>query len=116
MKAKTKNHKPVSAVVTIPDPDNRDFMIHVEKGGTLQWRNDSTSFPRFEIQFIGSNPTNKTQNEKLQGDHLHPVVIHLKKTGNYEYNVRHIKEDGTATTTGPRKFSSKPCTACPPVG
>jgi hypothetical protein len=112
MNAKAKNHKPVSAVITVPDPDNKDFMIHVEKGGTLQWRSDSATFPRFEIQFIGPNPTNETQNEKLDGDHLHPVVIPVNKTGDYEYNVRHISEDGTATTTGPRSFRSGPCTGC----
>jgi hypothetical protein len=113
MNAKAKNHKPVSVVITVPDPDSKDFMIHVEQGGTLQWRSDSTTFPRFEIQFIGANPSNGTQNEKLDGDNLHPVVIHVKETGDYEYNVRHIKENGTATTTGPRSFHSQPCTACP---
>lgn len=113
MNAKAKSHKPVSVVITIPDPDNKDFMIHVEQRGTLQWRNDSTTFPSFEIEFIGANPSNETQNEKLHGDHLNPVVIRLEKTGDYQYNIRHIKEDGTATTTGPRSFNSHPCTGCP---
>jgi hypothetical protein len=110
---KAKDHKPVSAVVTVPDPDNKDFMFHAEKGGTLQWRSDSTTFPRFEIQFIGANPSNDTQNEKLDGDNLHPVVINLKKTGDYQYKVRHIKGDGTDTHSGPRSFHVIPCTGCP---
>jgi hypothetical protein len=112
MKAKIKHHKPVSAVITVPDPDDSPFTVHAEAGGTLQWRSDSRNYPRFEIQFIGPNPFNTKENASFTGDNLKPVVLHLKKIGEYSYKIKHIKKDGAGLPTGPAGFRVTQCTGC----
>jgi hypothetical protein len=114
MKAKAKDHKPVSAVITVPDPDNSPFTVHVEVGGTLQWRSDSYNYPHFEVEFIGANPANKKLNAKFAGGNLKPVVIPLKTTGDYLYNIRHQKKNGPVKSSGPSSARVVPCTGCPP--
>jgi hypothetical protein len=112
MKAKAKVHKPVSAVITVPDPDDSPYTVHAEKGGTLQWRNDSFNYPYFEVEFIGANPANQKLNAKLAGSNLKPVVIHLKSTGDYHYKILHKKKDGTEKSSGPSAARVTPCTGC----
>jgi hypothetical protein len=113
MKATAKNHKPLSAIVTVPDPDSKPVATHVEVGGTLQWRSDSPNYPRFEIQFVGPNPFNDNENDKFDGENLRPVVMHLKKTGEYHYKIKHIRHDGTEASTGPSHFVVNRCIGCP---
>jgi hypothetical protein len=114
MTDKAKDHKPVSAVITVPDPDNFRSAVHVDIGGTLQWRNDSQSYPDFEIEFIGDNPANQKTNAIFAGHSLKPVVIHVKNEGDFKYRIRHKKTDGTAKKSGPISFiSSRECSICP---
>jgi hypothetical protein len=112
MTAKAMIHKPASAVITVPDPGNSPSAVHVEMGGTLQWRNDSYNYPDFEIEFIGDNPADEHSNAIFTGDNLNPVVIHAKKTGKYKYNIRHKKADGSEWVWGPIQAYVVPCQDC----
>jgi hypothetical protein len=103
-------HKPTSAVITVPDPDNSPSFVHVEEGGTLQWRNDSYNYPDFEVEFIGANPTDDKSNAILTGSNLKPVVIHAKTPGKYRYKIRHKKTDGSESVWGPIHAYVVPCT------
>jgi hypothetical protein len=103
-------HKPTSAVITVPDPDNSPSFVHVEEGGTLQWRNDSYNYPDFEVEFIGANPADDKSNAILTGNNLKPVVIHAKTPGKYRYKIRHKKGDGSESVWGPIHAYVVPCT------
>jgi hypothetical protein len=114
-KTKTTPGRPLCTVISLPDPDNLLVSSHGEQGGTLQWRTDTHNYPRFEIRFDGANPSNSKKDQVLSGSDLKPVVILLKKTGDFNYTVRHFKNDGTFLDTGPIPFRSTPCPVCPPI-
>jgi hypothetical protein len=99
---------PLNVVMMVEDPVRTPVSIYAEKGSTLEWRNDSTDSPKFEIQFIGSSPARKT--DKLSGTTNDPVVVHVTKSGKFKYKIRHIKNDGTSEETGPFHFRS--CIVC----
>jgi hypothetical protein len=107
-------HRPLSTVVTVPDPDNMPVSAHGEKGGTLQWRTDTHAYPEFEIRFHGANPANEHKDHILKGSDIQPVVIRLDVIGDYQYTIRHYKKDRTCTDTGPVTFSVVRCLGCPP--
>ena len=115
MATKTKASRPLCTVISVPDPDNLAVCGHVEQGGTLQWRTDTHNYPKFEIRFEGANPSDAKKNQVLPGSDLKPVVIPLKKTGDFKYTVRHYKKDGTNKDTGPVLFRVTPCPNCPPI-
>jgi hypothetical protein len=116
MPDKLESHRPLSTVVTVPDPDNMPVSAQGEQGGTLQWRTDTHNYPEFEIRFQGANPSNehKIKDHILKGSDIQPVVIRLDVIGNYQYTIRHYKKDKTCTDTGPVTFSVVRCLACPP--
>jgi hypothetical protein len=98
---------PLNVVMMVEDPV-RPVSIYAEKGSTLEWRNDSTSYPQFEIQFVGPSPARKT--DKLSGTTNAPVIVHVTKAGKFKYKIRHIKNDGDFEETGPFHFRS--CVVC----
>jgi hypothetical protein len=107
--------RPLSTVITVPDPDNTPFSNHAEQGGTLQWRTESHHYPEFEIRFQGANPSNADTDLVLKGSDVQPVVIRLNTVGDhYQYTVRHYKKDGTCEETGPVVFIVTKCLGCPP--
>jgi len=106
----TEPKNPRSSVILVADPDESPVSVYAEKGGTLQWINDSTSYPRFAIEFVGDNPAGKSA--KLTGSNKDPVRVHVKERGKYEYNIRHMKDDGSEKTTGPFIFSVSTCKNC----
>ena len=106
--------RPISTVITVPDPDAMPVSSHAEKGGTLQWRTDTHNYPKFEIRFQGANPFNADMNQILSGDDLQPVTIRLKTVGDFEYTIRHYKKDGSSKDIVRQKFRVTPCTGCPP--
>jgi|HubBroStandDraft_6_1064221.scaffolds.fasta_scaffold220175_2 hypothetical protein len=112
---KKENDRPLSIVITVPDPDNMSVSDRVEEGGTLQWRTESHRYPEFEIRFQGPNPFNTETNLILKGSDTNPVVIRIPLMSQdiYSYTVRHIKKDGTSKDTGPMKFVIH-CLGCPP--
>ena len=103
-------NNPSSSVILVADPDETPVSVYAEKGGTLQWINDSTTYPRFAIEFVGNSPAGK--GDKLTGSNNDPVKVHVKERGEYKYNIRHMKDDGTAKTTGPFLFSVSTCKTC----
>jgi hypothetical protein len=111
----TKNDRPLSIVITVPDPDNMSVSDRAEEGGTLQWRTESHQYPEFEIRFKGPNPFNTETNLILKGSDAKPVVEHIKaeSKGVYSYQVRHIKKDGSFKDTEVRRFVIH-CIGCPP--
>ena len=110
-------HRPLSAVITLPDPDNRMVSALAQQGGTLEWRTDSHHYPNFEIRFLGPNPSNDEEDSVFKGSDVQPVVIRLNKVGEYKHTVRHIREkDGSCIDTGPHPTNVTPCHACPPWG
>jgi hypothetical protein len=112
-KNKNENDRPLSIVITVPDPDNMSVSDRAEEGGTLQWRTESHRYPKFEIRFQGANPFNTETDLILKGSDDEPVVEHIVTKGVYSYTVRHIKKDGTSKDTGPMKFVIH-CIGCPP--
>ncbi len=108
MKAKAKNHKPVSAVITVPDPDDSPFIVHAEMGGTLQWRSDSINFPHFEIQFIGSNPTNNKENEKIEGGNFKASCNSPKKNGRLSLQDQSHQKGRHRKTIGTQRCPHSP--------
>jgi hypothetical protein len=112
-KNKNENDRPLSIVITVPDPDNMLVSDRAEEGGTLQWRTESHRYPEFEIRFQGANPFNTETDLILKGSDDEPVVEHIVTKGVYSYAVRHIKKDGTSKDTGPMKFIIH-CLGCPP--
>jgi hypothetical protein len=107
--------RPSCTVVTVPDPDNMPVSMHVQKGGTLQWRTDTHNYPNFEIRFKGSNPFNEEQDLVLQGSDDEPVIMRLNTVkDDYFYIVRHFRKDGTCVDTGTFMFNVHPCPGCPP--
>jgi hypothetical protein len=115
MTTEDKNDRPLSTVITLPDPDSMSVSDRAEEGGTLQWRTESHHYPEFEIRFQGPNPFNSETDLVLKGSDANPVVIRIPimSKGVYSYMVRHIKEDGTCKDTGPMKFIIH-CLGCPP--
>ena len=112
MPANGSNYNPTSAVITVPDPDNCPSAVHVEKGGTLQWRNESRNYPDFEVEFIGANPVDERPNAIFTGHKMKPVVIQPEKIGDYCYKIRHKNADGACRDSGPSVFYVIPCTGC----
>jgi hypothetical protein len=101
---------PPNTVMMVEDPVGIPVSVYAEKGSTLEWRNDSTNYPKFEIQFIGPSPAEKT--DKLSGTTNDPVVVHVTKSGKFQYKILHIKTNGTSQESGPFHFRS--CIVCPP--
>jgi hypothetical protein len=95
MSANAVKHRPASTVITLDDPDNMPVSSHAEEKGRVEWRTESHNYPDFEIQFVGKNPEDDTVNLKRKGNVDQPVVMQIKKTGDYHYKVQHIKKDGT---------------------
>jgi hypothetical protein len=114
MTTESKFDRPLSTVITVPDPDNLLVTSRAEQGGILQWRTDTHRFPKFEIRFEGPNPSNKKMNLVLEGSDVKPVVIRLKIIGDYKYNIRHIGKN-KSVDTGPFAASVHSCQGCPPV-
>jgi hypothetical protein len=110
-----ENDRPLSIVITVPDPDNMSGSDRAEEGGTLQWRTESHRYPEFEIRFKGPNPFNTETDLVLKGSDVNPIVIRIpiESRAVYSYSVRHYKKDGTCKDTGPMKFIIH-CIGCPP--
>jgi hypothetical protein len=106
--------RPLSEVITIPDPDLVPVLHHAQKGGTLQWRTETHNYPKFEIRFQGANPHDEEKDKILAGTDLKPVTIRLNIVGDYGYEVWHYRHDGTFKRHGTRKFRVSPCGDCPP--
>ena len=113
MTTNSEPHRPLCAVITIPDPDIMPVASHVEQGGTLQWRTDTHNHPRFEIRFEGANPSNADKNLILTGDDLQPVTIRLNTVGDYVYEIWHYRKDGTCRRHPRFEFHVTPCGLCP---
>jgi hypothetical protein len=109
-----KFHKPLSTVITVPDPSNMSVSAHAEQGGTFEWRTDSHQYPEFEVRFQGPNPSNEQKDLVLQGSDLQPVVMRLNTVGNYQYMIRHKNNTtGNQKDTGPYPGNVNPCRGCP---
>jgi hypothetical protein len=117
MTAKTNIRKPVSTVITVPDPDETQFTNHAQQGGTVEWRSESPNYPKFEVKFVGPNPYNTKVNDTLSGSTTKPVVVRLKKVGEYTYTIRHTHTNGKTCDTQQFDIHIVPCPkGCPPVG
>jgi hypothetical protein len=112
MPNKSKSDRPVSAVITVPDPDNMPVSSHAEQGGTLQWRTDTHNYRNFVIEFQGANPSDGVPNQKFPGSDEKPVVIRLNTIGDYKYTVQQINENGTCQDSGPFLCYVYPCKGC----
>jgi hypothetical protein len=107
-----KKAKPLSPVITLPEPEATPVRIHGEKGGTIQWRTDSPRFPRFEVTFKGENPSNDKLGETFPGADDEPVVVRLAKIGDFSCTIKHFKPDGSSVDGEELLFSVVPCTHC----
>ncbi len=113
MNEETEVMRPVSMVLTLPDPDKMKASSYVEVGGTMQWRTESHQYTEFEIEFIGRNPLDDSKSLKLTGDDLNPVVLRMTTANDdYSYMLRQRKPGGPWKETGPFAFSVKSCNWC----
>ena len=114
MTTKGKSGRPLSAVITVPDPDNKSFSNHAHRGGTMQWRTESHRYSRFEIRFHGANPFNSEVDKVFGGTDVKPVVVRLNRLGEIKYTVRHYPPKGPYVDSGPFSAVITICPACPP--
>jgi len=77
--------------------------IEVEPGETLVFTNDSTKYPRFEIEF--DDPNFASPGGKLEGKD--EVRVLVKKAGESKYNTRHFTKQNAPVDAGP--FSVRSC-------
>lgn len=100
---------PATAVMMVADPDDTPVSVFVTPGGILEWSGDSSTYPEFEIQFVGLSPV--TSGANLKGNVNDPVVVRVKnEEGKFPYNILHTKSDGTVKITGP--FAVRSCRVC----
>ena len=118
--------RPAHAVVTVPDPERIPTCSHVEYGGTLQFRCETTNYPHFEIQFEATDASGESTTLVYPGSIDHPVVIAVTedggpfvREGEYRYKVHHHhkkpkKKGGpyTGPDTGTWSIFVKHCRAC----
>ncbi len=117
MTSDTTYRKPISAVITVPDPDNTPCTGHAEQGGTLEWRSEAPNYPEFEVIFAGTNPYDDKIDDVLRGTTTKPIVVRLDKTGEFTYTVRHYHKNGKPCDTQQFDVHIQPCPkGCPPVG
>ncbi len=117
MTAKTIIRKPMSMVITLPDPDDAQVTHHVHQGGIFEWRSEAPNYPKFEVIFAGPNPYNTKIDATFSGTATKPAVIRLGKTGEYTYKIRHTHHDGHTYESPISAFHVVPCPkGCPPVG
>jgi hypothetical protein len=122
MATQRKSSKTPNVLFAVPDPDQPSKYFHAEVGGTATWECNSVNYPKFQVSFTGSNPSNKKVNAKFPGGSNQPVVIALKHAGHFNYKVRHTKANGTHKFSGPFPIIVAPpglfshCGACPPGG
>ncbi len=113
-----QHRRPISSVITLPDPDNYEVAGHAEVGGFIEWRCDTPNYPDFDIVFIYSNPFNDIpEGFTVSGSISKPVVLEVVNANEYEYKVRHYPKGGGASTDSETKFGhTVPCKNCPTGG
>jgi hypothetical protein len=99
---------PATATVrtVVADPDETPDFSGVEPGGILVFTNRSHKYPTFEIQFLDDNPA--SPGDILIGSTA--VVVHVDKTGTFDYRIRHMQPHGKDRITG--TFSVRSCSGC----
>ncbi len=109
------HRKPISAVITVPDPDNFEVASHAEVGGLIEWRCETPKYPDFDIVFINANPFNDVPTGfTVSGSIDQPVVLVVKNANKYEYKIKHYPKGGGQSVESPTKFShTVPCKNCP---
>ncbi len=78
--------------------------VDVEPGDTLEFTNNSTIFPNFEVVFEDSSPSGG----KLRFPGTTSVEILVTEDGTFDYFIRHVPVEGPAVKT--RNFSVRSCT------
>jgi plastocyanin len=78
--------------------------VDVEPGDTLQFTNDSTKFPSFEVVFLGSSPNGSD----LIFEGTTEIDVPVTVEGEFEYVIRHLPKRGKTLHTG--VFSVRSCT------
>jgi hypothetical protein len=108
-----KSHTPRSLLITLPDPDTAPVRHHAEEKGVLEVRSDAPNYPNFELRFVGPNPFNSDVDAILDaGTAYTPIVIDLKKQGDYRFTVHHKHKDGDRCEIHTFEFSVHPCKNC----
>jgi len=108
--------KPASAVVTLPDPDQAWNSSHAEIGGTLEFRSESVNYPTFQVIFDEDNPSDKEKGHVFEGSIDRPLVIRLKKEGEFAYTVLYFDINGGPTEIIVRNATRvQPCPGCAPI-
>ena len=83
-------------------------LIEVEPGQMLVFTNDSTRFPKFQIEFEGGKSP-ASPGDKLTG--TNKVEIHVLTDGEFKYRILHFPKSGCgcpSISTG--DFSVRSCT------
>jgi plastocyanin len=78
--------------------------IDIEPDDTLQFTNDPTTFPSFEVVFLDSSPNGSQL--KFEGTSEIDVLVTLD--GKFDYIIRHHPKKGKPVHTG--VFSVRSCT------
>lgn len=85
--------------------------VDVEPGDTLHFTNNSTQFPKFEIEFQGLSPA-KSGKTLFEG--TNKIEVHVENDGIFEYTIKHITQRGHCVCT--RDFHVRSCNGgCPPI-
>jgi hypothetical protein len=96
-----KSKHPIGRIVHLNtvEADTTPDLIELEPGGTLEWKNNSTHCPHFEIIFEGSSPAKP--GDKLTGTLEQSVSIRMpEKKGEFFCKVRFKRKDGTHCKDG----------------
>jgi hypothetical protein len=113
---KKQDHKPASAVIVLPDPDDNPVRYDCEEGDTLEIRSGAANYTDFHLEFVGANPFSKVA---LKGSTHNPLLIPIPagSEGEYEVTVLHIhNKDQAKNRRGNIRFNVHPCRGCPPIG
>ena len=114
--ATKKRHKPASAVILLPDPDDTPVHYHCEEGGILEIRSDAPNYTYFQLKFAGVNPFSKST---LKGSTHSPLLIPVPagSQGEYEFTVLYIhNKDRAKNKRRNVNFNIHPCKGCPMSG
>lgn len=85
--------RPLSAEITVPDPDNVPVSTYSEVGGMIEFRSDAPNYPHFLIEWTENNPEDDQLRRTFLGTHESPVLIQSNRVGDFTYMVTYLTDE-----------------------